>query len=561
MVLTSSDVEKIILDGTSKEMKLARKHAKEMNMHVTGLGSQQYLEELDQYENNNQLILRRKIMKSNKSVFSFILRPLDKIFSAKGGSINYNLPENQVEVVKEAVNEVADGLNIKRYLKKVVLKKYIIDPNGILFVDLDENGNLYTEFKGCDEIMWYKNKGNRIDAIVFEGYTKEEDKVQRKYYRVIDDTTDRIFVAEPTKDTAKLMKVTELRGERLTNYFGFVPAIIVGDLKSANENIFESFISDINEEAKDLLHDISINKIHKISQGFAKYWQRPEACTKCGGEGEVKWEDPDNPGSFLTDTCTSCGGAGYKQKVSPSDVMIVPLPEKDEVDPAPNVAGYVNPSIEIWKKYDENIRNTRDYLYQVLWGTTFLQGGRNETATGRFIDTQPVQDRLRDVSHTFSLLHKFILDCYGIITLRNANYKSFVSYGTRYFIESADEILKTLIEASDKKISDVILNDIRIKYLTAEYENDDIELAKKKKISRIEPFPNLSVSEVVNNEIIPQEDKLQKLYFMTWYSTLSDAEILLKNDMALKEQLKQYINSKTIINEPSTEEVPPNGMA
>ena len=561
MILSNKEIEEIILNGTSKEMKLARLHAKEMNMHVTGKGSQQYLEKLDEYENTNQKILREKIMKSNKSVFSFILRPLDKIFSAKGGSVNYNLVENDIYKVKQAVTDVADGLNIKRYLKKVVLKKYVIDPNGILFVDLDDEGNLQTEFIGSEKIMWYKNKGNKVDAIVFEGETKEEDKIQRKYYRVIDDKLDRIFVTEPSLDTSKILKVREVISDRLDNYFGYVPAIILGDIKNPNENIFESFISDISEEAKDLLHDISINKIHKISQGFAKYWQRPEACTKCHGEGVVKYEDPDTPGTWLEDECTSCGGAGYKQKVSPSDVMIVPLAEKDEVDPAPHIAGYVNPSIEIWKKYDDNIRDTRNYLFQVLWGTTFEQGGRNETATGRFIDTQPVQDRLRDISHTFSLLHQFILDCYGIVTLRDSSYKSYVSYGTRYVIESPDEILKTLMDASSKKVSDVILQDMRNKYLSAEYQNDDVEFAKKNKIARVEPFPNMSVSEIISSDLIPYEDKLAKAYFMTWYSTLTDADILLKDEKRLKDELYVYIESKKQKNEGKPETVPDDGMA
>jgi hypothetical protein len=560
MILKNSDVEKLLLDGTSKEMKLSRKLSKEMNMHITGKGAAEYLEGLDEYENTNQKILREKIMKSNKSVFSFILRPLDKIFSAKGGAINFNLKDSDVSKVKEAVTEVADGLNIRRYLKKVVLKKYIIDPNGILFVDLDEEGSLSTSFVETTKIFWYKHKGNRVDAIIFEGEEREEDEIKRKYYRVIDDELDRIFVIEPKPgDTTGVRQVMEVKADRLTNFFGFVPAIIVGDLKNPNEDIFESFISDVNEEAKDLLHDVSINKIHKISQGFAKYWQRPEACTKCHGEGQIKYEETPGDDIWLETTCTSCGGAGYKQKVSPSDVMIVPVPEKDENDPAPNVAGYVNPSIEIWKKYDDNIRDTRNYLFQVLWGTTFEQGGRNETATGRFIDTQPVQDRLRDVSHTFSLLHQFILDCYGIITLDNPDYQSYVSYGTRYVIESPDEILKTLMEASREKVSDVILQDMRSKYFYAEYQNDEVELAKKQKISRIEPFPNMTVTEVTTSDFIGDEDKLSKIYFIGWYSTLSNADIILKDDERLKAELNIFI--KTKINGIKKEEVSGNGMA
>lgn len=560
MILSKDEVEKLIFKGVSDELKKAVKLAKEMNMHVTGEGAKEYLEGLDEYENNNQKILREKIMKSNKSVFSFILRPLDKVFSAKGGSINYNLPEQSIEKVKDAVSEVADGLNIKRYLKKVVLKKYVIDPNGILFVDLDENGKLNTSFVDSKKILWYKNHGNKVEAIIFNGEERvDDDKIKRVYYRVIDEQLDRIFVKEPSPDTTKTEQIREVVGDRLTNYFGYVPAMVVGDVKNPNENLFDSFISDINEEAKDLLHDVSINKIHKISQGFAKYWQRPEACTKCHGEGTIKYEETAGSNVWIEENCNSCGGAGYKQKVSPSDVMIVPVAEKDEVDPAPNVAGYVNPSIEIWKKYDENIRDTRNYLYQVLWGTTFEQGGRNETATGRFIDTQPVQDRLRDVSHTFSLMHQFIINCYGSITLNKPKYTSFVSYGTRYAIETPDEILKVLMEASREKVSDLILQDMRAKYFFAEYQNDELELAKKQKLARIEPFPNMTIPEVIATELLQDDEKLMKIYFIAWQSTLTDADIVLKDEERLKDELKLYIKTKS--NGKQTTPIQGNGMA
>jgi hypothetical protein len=151
------------------------------------------------------------------------------------------------------------------------------------------------------------------------------------------------------------------------------------------------------------------------------------------------------------------------------------------------------------------------------------------------------------------------LDCYGIITLDNPDYQSYVSYGTRYVIESPDEILKTLMEASREKVSDVILQDMRSKYFYAEYQNDEVELAKKQKISRIEPFPNMTVTEVTTSDFIGDEDKLSKIYFIGWYSTLSNADIILKDDERLKAELNIFI--KTKINGIKKEEVSGNGMA
>ena len=100
------------------------------------------------------------------------------------------------------------------------------------------------------------------------------------------------------------------------------------------------------------------------------------------------------------------------------------------------------------------------------------------------------------------------------------------------------------MEASRDKVSDVIMHDMRAKYFFAEYQNDDVELAKKQKIARIEPFPNMSVSEVMGSEIIIEEDKLKKIYFIAWYSTLSDAEIVMKTDEKLTEELNKFNKTK-----------------
>ena len=91
MVLSDNEVFEIISKGVQPKIEIARKQARKMNMHVTGLRVVEYLESLDDYETNAQKILREKLVKSNRSLFSFLLRPTDKIFTAKGGSINYNV--------------------------------------------------------------------------------------------------------------------------------------------------------------------------------------------------------------------------------------------------------------------------------------------------------------------------------------------------------------------------------------------------------------------------------------------------------------------------------------
>jgi len=560
MALTDNEIIKLIEQGASRSIKIARKRAKKLNMHLTGKGVVEYLEELDGYETNAQKLLREKLVKSNRSLFSFILRPTDKIFTAKGGSINYNLPRETQVLIKDRISDVADGLDIKKYLKKVVKSQYIIDPNGVLFIDIDEMGMLETHVINSNKILYYENKGNKVKSIIFEPYKKSFSKVEelkflsygndylqkekeKKYYRVIDEKYDRIFINDGGV-------IKEDVSKRLDNYFGFVPALILGDEKDANENIFESIVADLVEDADGFLRRVSVTNIHELAHLYPRYWSYEQACTKCGGEGTVSYlkkeAEGENPPIYETETCSSCGGDGMKTRTNPSDEIVLKTPMDDEPVLAPNIAGFVQPDLQSAKFYNELIEKARNTMFQAMWGTTYEQGGKRETATGRFLDAQPVQDRLRDISDTFAKMHKFMLDCFGKVILRNPRYESSVSYGGRYVLESPDDILDKYVEASREKISQIAKLDMRNRYFEAEYQNDEIGLAKRKKLSDIEPFPTLSVVEVNQMEFISNADKAKKAYYSNWVGTLTDAEIIFLSEEDLRNKLNEYVNKLNI---------------
>jgi len=574
MILSNEKIISLIKKGASDDIKLARKRAKKINMHVTGKGSTKYLEELDGYETQAQKILREKLLKSNRSLFSFILRPTDKIFTAKGGSVNYNLSEDEKKVLKSNINSVSDNLDIKNYLKKVVKPYFVIDPNGVLFIDIDKEGMLQTQVVTTDNILWYTKKGNRVDAIIFEHHKKELTKSEenfynsistdrlrkekeKKYYRVVDAKYDKIFVNDGGE-------IKELVSERLNNYFGFVPSMILGDQKDVNSDLFESIVSDIVDDADMFLRRVSVTNVHELAHLYPKYWSYEQSCTKCGGEGEVsiltKEAEGQNPAVYETSTCTSCGGVGYKTRSNPSDELVLKAPMEGEPTLAPNVAGYVQPDLQSAKFYNELIEKARNTMFQAMWGTTYQQGGKRETATGRFLDAQPVQDRLKDISYSFSKIHKFLLDCYGKIILGRKDYESAVYYGNRYILDSPDDILDKYIETSKESVSDIAKLDMMDRYFEAEYQNDPMGLMKRKKMANVEPFPTVSVLDVSNMAFLPFKEKMKKLYFSEWVGTLQDAEIVYLSEEELRLKLDDYI-TKLNLKDESTENVLEGGIS
>lgn len=582
MKLSKDKIIELIESGTSDDMKMARKKAKHRNMHVTGEGVVEFLEDLDSYETEAQKLLREKLAKSNRSTFAFIKRPCDKIFTAKGGAINYNLPQDKIDYLKSNLSTIADGLDIKKYLKKKVMKEYIVDPNGVLFVDISPEGKLETYVIPTKKIMWREAKGNTVEAIIFEPYEKPEDKfkinekgekvsnilatvsnieikAEKLYYRVIDEDTDRIFIREKRVrqgETNYTYDIYEEPGSNIDNYFGFVPALILGDEKCNNTDLFESIIEDLLEDADEALRDISVKTVHKLSHAYPRYWSYAQACTQCNGEGTVDYvtkQATDTTDAVIESrTCSSCGGDGAKKRTNPSDEVVVPVPQGD--DPIlQKLMGFESPDLETARFYEDLVEKSCEKMFKAMWGTTYESGGKRETATGRYLDAHPVVDRLGDISDTFAKMHKFLLDCYGIVLLRKRNYESSVTYGRRYLFDGPDAILVKYQEVSRENISEVTKMDLAVRYIDAEYQYDAIERVKKKKLLKVEPFPMISCEKIMMMPALPDNEKLKKLYFSEWSNTLKDSELIFSTEEQLKSSLNNFIQSKTLENVEKTE--------
>ena len=529
----------LIKEGVSDRIAKAIRYSKELNMHVTGLGVEEYTEIFNKYESLDNRELREELLKSNKSVFSFLLRPLDKIFTAKGGSISYNLQDNRLETLKDYVSDISDGLDIKTYLKKKVKAQYVIDPNGLVMIDIDNEGNLDTRIIRSSQIHYYNNRGNKIKEIIFAPYKDDtDDKDTKEYYRVIDSLTDSIYIKEGDEVFLDESSVIQ-------NFLGYVPAFILGDTYDPNSELFLSIIDCVLEDANEHLRDVSVKVVHKLSHGYAKYWQYPESCTTCGGEGEIKSKNDSN--AVIDIICPTCLGGKVKNHKDASDLTIVAIPDKDDPILAPNIAGYINPSIEIWQQYKEDIIGLKNEMHQTLWGNYFSENTKNETATGRQLNVQPETERIVGISNTFSSIHEFLLTAYGAIALFDKNYKAQVKYGTRYLMESPDEVLKRYTEAKEKGLPQLVQNDLLDVFYQTQHSNNNVEYQKIKKLLATDPFPDLTPTEVKDLGV-EGEDLLKKIYHSQWINQLNEAKKVFMTLEELNKDLTEYVILKSINN-------------
>lgn len=532
------EVVDLIKSGVSQRIKDAREYSERLNMHVTGKEVESYMDNFNYYESDQQKAVRKKLLKSNKGLFSFLLRPLDKVFTAKGGVVSYNLPERQLTTLKSFISDVSGGLNIKSYLKKKVKLQYVIDPNGFVMVDIDREGNLDTKVFSSSEVIWYKSRGNQIQAVIFNGYRSNDENDDKEYFRVVDSKTDSIFIKDGDIVYQDETSIIE-------NTLGFVPAYILGDIHDPNSNLFLSVIDEVIEDAAEHLRDVSVNTVHKLSHGYAKYWQYPEMCNTCGGDGKIQYNDSE--GNLAEKVCHTCNGTGVKNRKDASDLMLIPIPDEESAKIAPEVGGYINPSIEIWRQYNEDIAGITTVMFQRMWGSTYQNDTENETATGRLLNVQPEAERVTGISQTFSNIHEFILDTYGKIVISDS-YKSEVSYGTRYLMESPDELLKRYQESKEKNLPPVLQIDLLDRFYQTEFANNNIEYRKRTKILSVDPFPAMSAKEVKDLGV-DEIDLKMKIYYPQWVNQLDEPKKQLMTEQELREDLKNYVESKTITNE------------
>ena len=224
-----------IKQGASQFIQDCRDYSDELNTHYTGIDSENMIEEILGYQSESQKKLRNKLKKSNKSFFAFLTRPLDKVFTAKGGVINYNLSESKKDKLRNFIEDINDGLDIKTFNRKKVKDIYIIDPNAFIFLDINAEGEITTNIYKTSDVLHYENRGNNLELVIFNPYESEDENDKKKYYRVVDAETDSIYIQEGDD-------VWQDEDTILPNFFEYVPGRILGDIFCPNTDKFLSFL-------------------------------------------------------------------------------------------------------------------------------------------------------------------------------------------------------------------------------------------------------------------------------------------------------------------------------
>jgi hypothetical protein len=545
MILTKNDLKRILLERPTGEIwKKASEESKKLQMHVLGIGLDRYIKKIEHHESDVSFNLRKKYGKTNRDIFSRLLRPVDAIWTGKGGSVFYDAPESIERKLRSMVADVYHGYQIRDWVRNFWKPRYIDDPQGIILMEVSESfpNGTYPTYKSSCEIVDAQVSGRRLEYLVLK--TKDP-----QIFRVIDDALDRMVKVEGEV-------VQELKGKdnpTFINYFGQVPAIIISDIpKDGSDHFFASPIADEVELADIMLRDGTIGAIHRFKHGFPKAWKYPEVCGRCQGQKVIQG------GS----TCPDCEGTGVKLKDNPADIAVHAWPDKENPE-IREKGGYISPDLEYLKYHDESLALLEEKMTFTHWGSylakTPKEKGEEKTATESFINVQPVNNRQIQYAKAAESVEAFITEKIGYLNFQQAIKGVTVNLGRRFINESPDALWTRYETARSKGAPLATLDDMLLEYYQAKFQGNDLEFRKFEKLTRIEPGVHMTAGEAKNN--LPFLEFSKKIYFQEWLSTLGNMQINATDLTTLRKMLEDYtierIKNAATVTDPALEAVDP----
>lgn len=533
MRLSKADIKRILVENPTKAIwSDAAKDCAKLQMHILGIGLAGYIKKIDQHENEKTFKLRQKYGKTNRDLFARMLRPIDNIWSGRGGGVFYNTSKSHEDQLRQMVGDVTQGYQVREWVRNFWKPRYLDDPQGIIFMEVDLNNpnGAFPTYKASREIFDALPNGRRLEYIVFK--TKDP-----AIFRVVDDTVDQMVKLEGETVT----KLNSKEYPVYVNWFDQVPAIIISDMpKDGRQDMFMSPVNDEVELADIVLRDGTISAIHRFKHGFPKPWKYPEVCGKCKGTKMFDSKD-----------CPDCQATGIKLTSDPADISVFQWPTKEEPEIGEK-GGYITPELDYLKYSDENLDELEEKMTLTHWGsyTQKQVNGQKETATGRFIDAQPVNNRLVLYAKAAESIEAFITNHLALYAFPGDWKGATINLGRRFQIEGADVIWKKYEDARRNGAPVSALDDMLQDYYETKFQGNELELQKNVRLIKLEPQVHLTTVEA--EPLVPYLDFIKKIYFAEWLSTLSNAEIIGTDLTTLRTKLEEFAKEKikTMIPDP-----------
>jgi hypothetical protein len=534
-MFTENELAEIVKNPTSPLIKAMRDDFTAYVRHVFGVGTSEYLSQINEYENTKQNDLRKKHAIRNPWIIDELVRPADNVWQAKGGDEAYTFTtKTQAKTFADLLNDVRGGMSLKTFMHEIWFERFLADPNGVIFLEATEDGkNPHFTYKSINTIKAYKTHGIKIDWIVFEpDVTLDIDNkdTKEKYVQYSWAIDDKFYYR--IRNNGKNVEIEK----KFPNIMERAPGIVCSSIFNTNKGYKVSLLDKQIDLLNSYLTKNSVKEIYQFKHNYALFWMYETVCPTCNGtrmHGEG--------------VCATCNGTGFLGKKDVSDAFILPRPKPDErVIGSP--AGYVQPDVATCNENRVELDWLFDKMFHSLWGTT-VEKSDNETATGRFIDTMPVYNKLNTIADIVQMVHKELATIFALFHFPKTFKEASVSYSRRYIIEGPDTLWTRYQDARTKGAPEMSLNYMLEQFYYAEFASNQSMAELYIKLMYVEPYVHHSIADV-NSMNLSDEIKKMKQYFPEWQKTLDYSDD--KDITQLNSELRNYVNT---INDGKTNEV------
>ena len=576
MILTDTEILALIEKPRNADMlDRARVLLAQHQLHIKGDGVQDFLQLVEGYENEGQANLRRRFAKAaTVPVMAPELNTFNCIFSAQGGSQYYDFTSGsdklKADLTTYLAEDIGDGYNMRQWMREVWLDKVNYDCTGVMMVELPPQINggdvrPYICWRSVMDMHDVEFSGNKIEYLIFVKVKEDKDGGQYLEYRVIDDARDllvtrkQIQVMKGGQATTE-MQIKILSDSILTNFWGYVPARFMSNMRDSRSRARTSYIWQAIGTLEELLTDASIHSISKKLHGFPIKWMRKRVCGTCKGATTIlnpQIEQFRADGKSLDGIppmvpCLSCRGTGDYLKSDVSDVIMIPsLSSKEDPDNVP-VAGYVQPELETLKEQRDEMTWLSYIVHKAIWAEENGQAMNSDgpaagqkTATEDNNDMQGTFSKLDKVSENAEQMERFLVNTIARARYGNAYGTAIINYGRRYYLRSVAEVEEIYTKAKAAGLASHVLDAYLNELISVKFAYDPMEREVQLKLSYLEPFVHMTANEVKLLGI-PRADFLMKVYFNDYIERFEREEksISLATVEEILEKLKQYNQEK-----------------
>jgi len=544
MILSPDEIKKYILNPKNKyiidyQVRLKQEH----ELHLTGIGLDNFIEKVDHIENESYLQVKKKLKNAiTVKAFEKVLRPKDKILTAKGGSIIYEFSDSNKDkekLLKDALKDLSyKGYSLQGYTHQIWLDYGIwIDPMGLTLVEyvmdekITEDGiilektdklklnyiSIYERINGTEFINYHDidyTSFDNIDYLILnEGeQTKATPKKEIKYnvYRVIDEEKDEIWLQE--KDDTNVITLKE--GSTIYHEFGKVPAVFNSnrvDKKSTGNKtgFFTTYCAESLIVAKDYLNDYIDYRIYKKKLGIPRYWEFKTICQTCNGEGTILNTSYGEENQPQYVTCNSCNGKNYNSERVLTDITYLDILQGESQSNVPP-SGAVTLPTDIQEQLRKELDEMEFDLAEVVWGqgSAVDKERRDTTAFEVSVRNEGKIDKLRMIEHNKAEWQTAIINLFGQSMFESSFKGVIITPDTQFIMLTPTESRQVYLESKKASSPNYQLDKLYNDYLLSEYESDPISLEKNKIIVLLTPLPHLNIIEAW--DMLTPEEKIIK---------------------------------------------------